>query len=148
MKQKTHKPCNVCGKEFKLSRTTDRYCTSECMHSDKKEKPLKPFKSINKVSKKQSILNAKYTVLRIEFLGHPDNQFCFIEGCNKKADTIEHTRGRKGYFDDWARENNIPLIIDVRFFKACCLFHNLELENNSELSKQYQLSKLHSGKKL
>lgn len=73
---------------------------------------------------------------------------CFIDGCNNVANTIEHTRGRVGYADEWARENNITLYIDKRFLKACCLQHNGELENNSELSKEYQLSKIHGGKKL
>jgi len=101
MKQKTHKPCKVCGKEFKLSRTTDRYCSSECMYSDKKEKPLKPFKSINKVSKKQAVLNAKYTVLRIEYLGKPENKICPITQQN--AIEIHHTysgKDRSKYFLD------------------------------------------------
>ena len=56
--------------------------------------------------------------------------------------------GRKGYADEWARENNIPLLIDKRYLAPCCNFHNLELENNPDLSKQYQLSKIHGGKKL
>lgn len=55
--------------------------------------------------------------------------------------------GRIGYADDWAIENGITLFLDVRFWKPCCLEHNLELENNPELSKQYQLSKIHGGKK-
>jgi hypothetical protein len=55
--------------------------------------------------------------------------------------------GRKGFADDWARDNNIPLIIDERFFAPCCLEHNLEFERNPELSNKYQLSRIHGGKK-
>ena len=55
--------------------------------------------------------------------------------------------GRVGYADDWARDNKISLYLDIRFWKPCCLAHNLELENNPELSKKYQLSKIHGGKK-
>lgn len=89
-----------------------------------------------------------YSKLREEFLAKPENQQCFIEGCYNPAESVEHLRGRKGYYDDWARENKITLYLDVRFWAPCCLSCNLELERNPELSKQYQLSKLHKGKKL
>ena len=89
-----------------------------------------------------------YESERIKFLQLPANKICFIEGCNREANTIEHIAGRKGFYDDWARDNKISLYIDVRFWKPCCLHHNLELENNPELSKQYQLSKIHGGNKL
>jgi hypothetical protein len=56
--------------------------------------------------------------------------------------------GRKGYADEWARENKIWLINDERFFEPCCWKHNGELENNPELSREYQLSKIHGGKKM
>jgi len=78
----------------------------------------------------------------------PQNKVCFIGGCGKRATTIEHTKGRVGYADEWAKENGISLYLDVRFWRGCCLKHNLELENNSELSNKYQLSKIHSGKKI
>lgn len=156
MKLKTHKNCKnpECCKEFKLFKTTDKYCSIECQKKCEKpkgKKPIvwnnKPRKPINKISQKQKIINAKYTVLRIEYLSKPENKICFIDGCNRNSTTIEHTMGRIGFADDWARENNIPLTIDVRYFAGCCLEHNLELENNPELSKQYQLSKIHGGRK-
>ena len=78
----------------------------------------------------------------------PENQVCFIDGCNAKANTVEHIRGRgHGYFDAWAEERGIRKTLDQRFWRPCCLHHNLELERNPELSKKYQLSKLHNGKK-
>lgn len=151
MEPKKTGKCAVCGTEFNKYRTTDKYCSREHALQDQKQKqerqPKKPPVKINQVSKKQAVLNSKYTVLRIEFLSKPENRTCFIDDCGKIADTVEHIRGRKGFADEWARENNVPLIIDVRFFKPCCLQHNLELENNPELSKKYQLSKIHGGKK-
>lgn len=130
-----------CGKEFKQYNSLQKYCSALCA-----KKYAKP-KRINKVSKKRQEDNEIYKVIRQEFLSKECNQICFIEGCNKQANTIEHSMGRIGYADDWARENGITLFLDVRFWKPCCLEHNLELENNTELSKQYQLSKIHGGKK-
>ncbi len=107
------------------------------------------IKPIPKKSKKQRVIDGKYTSQRIIFLSKPENQICFIDGCNKKANTVEHTKGRgHGYFDEWAEKNDICKTLDERFWKPCCLEHNLELENNPELSKKYQLSKLHDGKKI
>lgn len=76
-----------------------------------------------------------YDRTRKEFLAHPDNQFCFIKGCDRTATTIEHTAGRSG--------NNY---LDMSTWKPCCWEHNGELEINSELSHEYQVSKI-SGKK-
>lgn len=110
-----------------------------------KDNPKSKPKEIPKQSAKRKKENPKYTVLRLQFLAIPGNQRCFIDGCNKRADTVEHIMGRKGFADQWARDNNISLYLDVRFWKPCCNDHNLELERNSELSEKYQLSKI-SGK--
>ena len=107
-----------------------------------------PKKSIPKVSDKRKVENLKYLAQRIVFLGKKENKICFIDGCKREATTIEHSAGRIGFYDDWARDNNVSLYLDQRFWKPCCHAHNLELENNPELSKKYQLSKIHGGKKL
>jgi len=109
--------------------------------------PEKKRYAIPKVSEKRKALNPLYASVRIEVLVEAEFK-CFIDGCQNVANTCEHTMGRKGFADQWARDNNIPLLIDKRFLKACCLHHNGELENNPELSKEYQLSKIHGGKKI
>ncbi len=108
--------------------------------------PKKTY-SIPNISEKRKALNSIYENVRIEVLSEAKFK-CFIDGCTNVANTIEHTAGRLGFYDEQARYDNIPLIIDKRFLKACCLHHNGELENNPELSKEYQLSKIHGGKKL
>lgn len=149
MKKNKYKKCKNCGELFTPKyRTTERFCSYKCHTEDLKKKPVKKRTAINKVSKKRQSEMLKYKKQRLAFLSRPENQVCFIDGCNKKANTIEHTRGREGYADDFARENRITLYLDERFWKPCCLQHNLELENNPELSKAYQLSKLTGKKKL
>jgi len=98
------------------------------------------------VSKKRQAENSIYTKERKKFLS--ENTICFIENCGAEATTIEHTRGRIGYADDFAKENKISLYLDTRFWKPCCLKHNLELESNPELSQKYQKSKIHGGEKI
>lgn len=98
------------------------------------EKVVEKPKGIRKVSKKREKENRQYKIKRLQFLAQPGNQRCFIEECNNRADTVEHTAGRWG--------NNY---LDTSTWKPCCNFHNLELERNSELSEKYQISKI-SGK--
>lgn len=100
-------------------------------------KEQKKPKPIPKVSEKRKVENREYTIKRLQFLAQPENQKCFIEGCNAKADTIEHTAGRWG--DNY---------LNTDTWKPCCNFHNLELERNSELSQKYQLSKITGKEKL
>lgn len=137
------KKCS-CGLEFKQYNTLQKYCSFQCGKINSKTKTIKPKLSIRKVSVKRQEINKIYSKIRLEILSAAGNK-CFVEGCNNFANTIEHTAGRLGFYDEQSRYDNIPLIIDKRFLKACCLHHNLELENNTEMSKKYQLSKI-SGK--
>lgn len=100
--------------------------------------------------KKGAMVLKQYGVNRKVYLAKAENKSCKIlsDKCTLKATTIEHTRGRGLLFVDiYAAENNIPLTLDQRFWLPSCLNCNLELENNGELSKKHQLSKIHGGKK-
>ena len=135
-----------CDNYFTPFKSTDKYCSRKCFNDNLKPNlKLKDFKPIKKVSDKRKELNKIYEKVRIEVLSEA-KFVCFIPGCKNVANTIEHLAGRIGYYDDLARENNIPLLIDKRFLKPCCLAHNGELETNPKLSKQHQYSKI-SGKK-
>lgn len=146
----SEKRCRVCDAVFKPFKTTDRFCSYKCANefqNNRKSNKTTPKQPIRKFSKKRQKQNKQYSVDRKEFLSLPENKICFIDGCKEPSTTIEHRKGRVGYADEWARENDIPLLLDKRFWAGCCLNHNLELERNPELSKQYQLSKIHNGKK-
>lgn len=129
-----------CQKYFIQHNSLQRYCSHACQTSHKGK-----AKKINPVSKKRKEDNEIYSEMRKQFL--EKFPICFIDGCGQYADTIEHTRGRAGYADQWARDNDITLYLDIRYWAPCCLKHNLELETNPELSKKYQLSKIHGGRK-
>ncbi|MDN5470363.1 MAG: hypothetical protein L0G02_08095 [Lactococcus lactis] len=125
-----------CGYHYDIHRANVRaekkaFKERNGLHETKNE--TKPM-YIRKVSKKRQKENRQYTIKRLQFLSQPGNQRCFIEGCNNRADTIEHTAGRWG-----------SNYLDESTWKPCCNYHNLELERNSDLSEKYQLSKI-SGK--
>lgn len=130
-----------CSKEFMPFKTTDQFCSYKCKKASGKAKPP------NRFSDKRKKEIPIYSALSAEFLSKPENEFCFIDGCYNKADSIEHLKGRRGYADQWARDNNIPMLNDTRFWAPCCWDHNGELERNPTLSHKYQLSKIHNGKK-
>lgn len=135
------KKCKVCGKEYKQYKTTQKCPCAGMKLYEFKRTPIK------KVSDKRKKLQPVYEKVRIEVLTEAKFK-CFIDGCENVATTCEHRAGRKGFYDEWARENNIPLLVDKRHLAACCSFHNTELENNTELSLKYQLSKVHGGEKI
>lgn len=151
------KKCRQCSSEFEpIYSSLEIFCSKLCSILYKREKdkiklktPLTVAKKpIAKRSAKRKKEERSYSTDRKEFLQRPKNRFCFIEGCGRQATTVEHRRGRVGYADEWARENNLPLLLDKRYWAACCWSHNLKLENDPELSKKYQLSKIHGGKKI
>lgn len=147
--------CKICFERF-----VPRYSTLECccekqtcidsyvrLRQEKKRAKVSIGpKRIKKVSVRRSDLNKLYEKVRLEVLCSA-NFKCFVDGCTRTANTIEHRMGKRGFADDFGRENNIPLLIDKRFLSACCFRHNIEFETNSALSRQYQLSKIHGGVK-
>lgn len=86
---------------------------------------------IPKISKKRKVENAKYLVLRIEFLGKKENAICPVTG--EKTTEIHHKKGRVG-----------SLFLDTNFWLAVSRGGHLEIENNPEWAKQkgYSLNRL------
>lgn len=144
------KKCKECGAIFKQYNSLNSYCSPVCKGKNTKPKEFKPKCPIKKQSDKRKAEQQVYDLKRKIFLAKPENKHCVIQGtyCTGIATTIEHSAGKLGYYDDWARDNKISLFIDERFFKPACLNCNLELENNPELSRKHQLSKIHGGEKL
>jgi len=102
-----------------------------------KRTPLKKKKYvIPKRSKKREAEDVVYRRESKKFLALPENKKCFIEGCDNKATTIEHSAGRGINY------------LNISTWRPCCAFHNPELENNPKLSRKYQVSKIHGGKKI
>ena len=118
----------------RISAEKNKRDTKVSLSYSKPKNALKKRCRIKQFSKKREKENRQYKIKRLQFLAQPGNQRCFIEGCNNRADTVEHTAGRWG-----------ANYLDTSTWKPCCNYHNLELERNSELSEKYQISKI-SGK--
>lgn len=132
MQPKTKKQCK-CGTVFKVYKTTDKYCSYDC--KKKYGKPvdlnLKPLYPIPKKSKKRIIEDAKYSVLRIEFLGKKENKICPITG--KPTTDIHHKKGRIG-----------SLLLDTTFWVALSREGHKFVEENPIWAKEnaYSLNRL------
>jgi hypothetical protein len=109
------------------------------------KKPVKPFKPIPRVSERQSRYLRIYAQMRPKFL-HGKPCAVFPE---QRATTIHHKMGREVVFfaDDWARENDIPLLIDKRYFLAVSMDGHTFIENNPERAKEksFSLNRLSNG---
>ena len=107
MKVKTTRICarKGCNKEFKLYRTTDKYCSPACAYEAQNQKPKtkaskkerKPIKQQSYKRKQESYL---YTKKRKTFLLQPENKYCPVakEVFNESrlACEVHHKAGRIG----------------------------------------------------
>jgi hypothetical protein len=122
-----------CNNEFKQYNSLTKYCSSKCKNKNRKPNlQLKSlYKPIKKVSDKRKIQNAKYLVLRIEFLGRPENQKCPITG--KPTTDVHHMKGRIG-----------DLLLDTRYWVALSREGHKYVEENPEWAKEngYSLNRL------
>lgn len=128
MEIRTTKNCKTCGKEFKLFRTTDKYCSLECVESKPQKKSAVPIKP---VSDKMTKELAKYRRLRSQYLEATPT--CEVRGCNRASSEIHHRRGRLQY------------LCVVKYFLAVCRPCHLWIEANPEAAKEqgYSVDRLH-----
>lgn len=95
----------------------------------KEQKPKKLPKPIRQVSKKRSIENRKYSVLRKEFLTQKPQCEAKLSGCQKKSTDVHHKAGRGDNF------------LNVRTWLAVCRCCHIWIEENPEKAKELNLSK-------
>lgn len=152
MKQAKIKQCRAegCENEFKPYYSTEKYCSvlcaiesKEASEKRKKRARIKRKAYISPISKKRQVLNSKYSVARAEFLEKKENKKCPIT--NEDATEIHHIKGRTGYADNWARENNVPLLIDKRYFLAVSRKGHRLIEENPEWAKKQGYSEVRTN---
>ena len=130
------KICKLSGVVWKQYNSLQKCQCDKCKKERKKPNlQLKSlYKPIKKVSDKRKIENAKYLVLRIEFLGKPENQKCPITG--KPTTDVHHMKGRIG-----------SLLLDTRYWIALSREGHKFVEENPEWAKKngYSLNRLTDG---
>lgn len=121
-----------CGQEFRQYnsvRDTKCYdCKKKC--SKPPNLKLKSLYKPRRVSAKQEKLLEQYYAERKIFLALPENQICPVTG--QQTTDVHHKRKRRGYADEWARLNNIPLLLDKRFWLAVSRAGHVQIEDSPE----------------
>lgn len=93
---------------------------------------------ISKHSDKMIARNAQYKPIRDEHL--KNNPVCEIHDCENPSTNPHHIKGRdiNTFADDWARDNDIPLLCDVRYIIACCgICHPKRIHENSKWAYEH-----------
>lgn len=90
-------------------------------------------KPIAKVSDNQSKLLARYGPLKKKFLF---GRWCAYHGKPCLPTTVHHAAGRIGFIDEWAREHDVPALLDVRHFVPLCLEAHTYIEEHPAFAKE------------
>lgn len=130
MKKCAYEGCNISFEP--RYRTTEKYCSFQCMVRDSKNKPKKVQKPIRHRSEKRSKQERVYTAKRIEFLSRKENKFCAVFP-KQLATEVHHKKGRIG-----------SLLTDEKFFLAVSREGHKFVEENPEIAKKkgWSLSRL------
>ena len=146
--QSTIKPkvgkCLDCPPDSKEKPLTAKRCLHhywiyrEEVNSAKKPKEVKTRKAIPKRSQKRIAEDKIYALEKAKFMIKPENQKCPITG--RQTKDVHHKMGRIGFADEWARLNNIPLLLDTRFWLAVSREGHRKIEENPEWAKENNYS--------
>ena len=118
------KICKGCGNEkYIFGKGLCDYCYN-----------LQFSKPIKKVSEKRNKENEIYFAKRKIFLSRKENIICPITG--EKTTEIHHIKKRIGFADDWAKENNINLLLDERFWLAVSRKGHIWIHDNINEAKK------------
>lgn len=131
-----------CENEFIPRNLGQKHCSPKCMYADQKPKRkrivTRTTTQVFGTSKKQSSLDAKYSRERKAFLALPENRVCKITGL--PTNEVHHAKGRRGYADQWAKDNDVPLLLDKRFWKAVHHDAHEVIEKNPKWAKKHGYS--------
>jgi hypothetical protein len=118
-----------CGSN-KIENKELNLCASCNKFNRKSEKvTVKDAEPIQKVSEKQKKLLSQYATLKKKFML---GTWCAYHGKPCLPTDIHHAKGRIGFADD----QEIPLLIDVRYFVPLCREAHKFIEENPKYAKE------------
>lgn len=130
-----------CDVLFQKVRALDMFCSPKCGRDHKDELEAKKAgnapkkKFIAPTSKKMLGELAIYRPIRDGYLSR--HEICEVEDCGRTVTNLHHKMGRTGYADEWARNEGVKLLWDVRFFMACCSkCHPQRIHENPEWARE------------
>lgn len=111
--------CSSCGhamRKFERQQVKQEEKRTKQLAKAREKKLQKEYKPIPKISPKQLAYLSRYTKDKQGWL---DGKFCAVFP-EQRATEVHHKKGRSinSFLDDWARENDIPLLLDKRKWLA------------------------------
>ncbi len=128
------KDCD-CGRRCRAGSNKCATCEAE----ERKEERL--LINRNMKSTERTRIEHKYKRVRKKFLAGKKCAGKFPHNCTITTGlTVHHMQGRIGYADEYARENDIPLLIDDRFFMPLCLEAHTYINDHPQFAFENQYS--------
>lgn len=96
---------------------------------------------VNKVSENQGKLLQRYNKKRFTWLRGKKCLATFPHECTKDKElTVHHMQSRIGFADEYARENDIPLLLDERFWFPVCISAHRFITDHPKFAFENQYS--------
>lgn len=121
--------CGICGLDGHLERNGNHATCNAAIRKAERMKAPEPSAPIAKVSEKQGKLLKHYAKIRQKFLL---NKWCAYHGKPCLPTDIHHAMGRVGFADD----QEIPLLVDVRYFVPVCREAHRWIEEHPKEAKE------------
>lgn len=121
--------CPQCNEWKPLERSGLCASCAAAIRKAERMKAPEPPAPIAKVSEKQGKLLKHYAKIRQKFLL---NKWCAYHGKPCLPTDIHHAMGRVGFADD----QEIPLLVDVRYFVPVCREAHLWIEEHPKQAKE------------
>lgn len=138
--------CSSCGhamRKFERQEAKQKEKRLKQLLQAKEKKASKEFKPIPKISPKQAAYLSRYVRDKKGWL---DGKFCAVFP-ERLATEVHHKKGRSinSFLDDWARENDIPLLLDKRKWLAVSEEGHHKITNNSQWAFDNGFSELRTA---
>lgn len=132
--------CIDCGSDKIEANGRCASCAHALRKAERQASRIKVVTPIRKVSfnrEKELLIYARKT--KNFLLG----KWCGIHGHPCIPTQVHHQKGRQGYCDEWARENNVTALLDVRFWLPVCDEGHKEITEHSAeaIEKGYSLKR-------
>jgi hypothetical protein len=128
--------CSQCNEMKPLERSGMCASCAAAMRKAERMKATEPGKPIEKVGKGMQNKLRAYAVKKARWI---KGKKCAVYP-SQPATEIHHMMGRVGYADEWARENDMPLILDERFWLPVSHEAHVKITNDSKWAWENQYS--------
>lgn len=126
--------CTNCGS----NKTGRNGLCESCAHAIRKAERMQAPKANQPLAKVSAAMGkqlGKYAARKARWIRGKKCAGKFAHDCVGEL-TVQHMSGRVGYADEWARENETPLLLDERFWMPLCLNAHIYVNDNPKWASE------------